>query len=569
MSNKIQVLSEETINQIAAGEVIENPASVVKELIENSIDADASRIIIEIEGGGFYRICVNDNGKGMGYEDLLLCLERHATSKISAADDLSTVSSMGFRGEALASIAAIGKIRLISCQKENAYEGYAEKGKMTSLEPTARNPGTTVEVGSLFYNVPARRRFQKSARRSQNEIMKMLIKFALAHPFLELKCIADGKEIFSSFMKRSEERRQATEQVIKTVLGDAFLESSWHVHVKSKRCVLFGCVGAPHQTRKNRASQYLFVNNRVVESPEITRAIYEGYGTRLPSNEHPTFVLYLTIPAEWIDVNVHPQKKEIRLREVKQVKQLICQGVSEAFQEHTSSAVDHSVFKEATSWIEEKEPFFQFREQERSMPSSLPIKEVPIIGLYAHYLFLDASRFDLAISGSGGIVIVDLQAAEACVVFDTLLSRFEKIGEMQTLMFPLTFECSIHEKEQITLYFETLQQLGIAIRSFGENTFLVDALDPHIEEGQVKDLIYELVQVLERFDDHHHLLKEQKKKLALSVLRFTKSCKEGYDLQQARALVQKLFAMAAPYQSPTGKPTCVYLSQNDIGKYFC
>jgi len=572
MPNTIHVLSEETINQIAAGEVIENPASVVKELVENGVDAEASRIIVEIQGGGFQEIVVSDNGKGMTREDLLLCLERHATSKIRIADDLTSIFSMGFRGEALASIAAISKITATSRQEEGAYELYAEGGKVKSLETVARNPGTTVNVHSLFYNVPARRKFQKSPRASQNEIVKMLTKLALAHPFLEVKCIADGKEIFSSFMKRLTEREDVTQQVIEKILGDTFLSGAMQVHHQDKGCFLLGFIGAPHQTRKNRMGQYLFVNGRAVTSPEISRAIYDGYGTRLPSNEHPIFVLHLTLPTEWVDVNVHPQKKEVRLYEVSKVEEVIRKGVFSALQASVSSLTKAPLFEEAKTSIfpyAEIEPTIQFRAaEEEVLPPQLPMQELPVIGLYAHYLILDASRIDLPICESEGIVLIDLEAAEASITFEAILNRFEESGQMQTLLFPITFECNALEKQQIDLYLSTLQKLGIAIRPFGDQTFVIDALDPHIEEDKVEALVYELIQELQQFDDREFLAKKQQKKLALSILRFARSQKEVYTLEKARAIAKELFQITSPYQSPTGKPTCVYLSQDEIEKHF-
>lgn len=580
MPNIIHVLSEETINQIAAGEVIENPASVVKELVENSVDANATRVIVEIEGGGLQKICVSDNGKGMSQQDLLLSLERHATSKIRIADDLNSIFSMGFRGEALASIAAISKLTVISCEKEEAHKLYAEKGKIQSLEVASRHRGTTVQISSLFYNVPTRRKFQKSLRSRQNDILKILTKMGLAYPFLELKCIADQKEIFSSFMKRLAKREEMLEQVSEKILGENFLKGTSNVYFQNKGCILTGLIGAPHQTRKNRGGQYLFVNSRIVDSPEICRAIYEGYGTSLPSNEHPTFVLHLTLPTEWIDVNVHPQKKEIRLREANEIQEVIRSGICQAFQTRSQAFVTSyqgdkrdtgkgkNEYRESPKWEEDFKPSFQFREEEDVNPPQLLTKELPIIGLYSHYLILDSSQLDLSISGPQGIVMVDLQGAEARITFEALLKRFEKGGEMQTLLFPLTFECTDDEKRAIYLYLETLKKLGIAIRPFGEKAFIVDAIDPHLKEEKLEKLIHELIHTLEKFEDYKHLEKENQKKLALRTLRFARSQKKGYTIEQAKEIVNKLFEMKIPYQGPTGKPTCIYLSQGEIEQSF-
>lgn len=573
MPQAIQVLSEETINQIAAGEVIEDPSSVVKELVENGVDAQATRITLEIKGGGFQEICVSDNGKGMSREDLFLCLERHATSKIRFAEDLSSIFCMGFRGEALASIAAISKITVTTCQKNEAHELYAEGGKILSLKEAARNPGTTVQISSLFYNVPARRKFQKSARSAQNEIVKMLTKLALAHPFLEVKCLADGKEVFSSFMKRAEEKEKMTEQVIEKVLGSSFLEGASTVHFKKNGCFILGHVGAAHLSRKSRAGQYLFVNGRSVISPQISRAIYAGYGTRLPSNEHPTFVLNLTLPTEWIDVNVHPQKKEIRLREESQIEGVIREGVFNALQGSSfssPSAVSFEEVKTPFDWSSEVQPALKFREQPQTLVAHFPTLKLPIIGLYSHYLILDACHLDSSIfhGGEEGLVLVDLELAQARLMFEAMLDRLEGKGEMQALLFPITFELSTHEKGVVEMHLETLQKLGIAIREFGGSTFVVDAIDPYFEEDQVESLVHELIDTLQRFGDHEELEEEKKKKLALRTLRFVRSQKESYTIEEAKALVTELFKAESPYQSPTGSPTCAHLNQDELNKYF-
>ncbi|CCB88047.1 DNA mismatch repair endonuclease MutL [Simkania negevensis] len=570
MANTIHVLSEETINLIAAGEVIENPASVVKELLENAVDAEATRVTVEIQGGGFKLLSVSDNGKGMSRDDLLLCIERHATSKIRIADDLTSIFSMGFRGEALASIAAISKMRITSCRKDDANKLYAEGGKIQSLEPATRNPGTTVAVHALFYNVPARRKFQKSAQSCQNSIVKMLTKLALAHPFLEVKCIADGKEVFSSFMKRSKEKEVVTHDVIEKVLGAEFLEGTSEVHHQEHGCFLHGFIGSPHGCRKSKAGQYLFVNGRAIQSAEISRAIYEGYGTRLPLNEHPTFVLHLTLPSQWIDVNVHPQKTEIRLHESSEIEHVVRKGVFEALQrELSSNPTNHPKFETSFAWEGPLETTLMFREEKEEMlPPQLPTQHLPIIGLYSHYLLLDAAGIDLSIGGSDGIILVDLQAAKAQITFESILNRFEQTGEMQTLLFPITFECAIHEKGLIESHLPILQKLGIAIRLFGENTFVVDALDPHLEEMEIKKLVDELVEILHQFGDDEHLAKKQQKKLALTILRYARSEREGVTLEQARAIAKQLFSLPSPFYGPTGKPTCIYMSQDEIENHF-
>lgn len=567
MARTIRILDDATINQIAAGEVIENPASVVKELIENAVDAGAQKVTVEIQSGGFQEIKIIDDGKGMDKDDLFLCLERHATSKIRSAEDLQTSLAMGFRGEALASIAAVAKIRMTTCQNDRGFgnELYAEGGRIKKIQEAARKKGTTVTVSTLFYNVPARKKFQKSPRSSQSDIIRILTQLALAHPELEIKCLADGREVFSSFFPRSKEKETAMQELIEKVLGKSFLEGATPINDREGKCHIAGYIGAPHQARRNRTGQHLIVNGRYVESPQITQYIYEGYGTRLSSQQHPAFVLHLAIPADWIDVNVHPQKKEIRLNEEMQIGPLIRQGVFRALQGKVSSFSDAP---RVTNWYEEAQPAILFREEKSEVKNPvLPFAALPVIGLYDHYLILDGSQLDEAFSIPGqrgpldGLMLIDLHAAKARLSYEAFLKRFEGEGELQTLLFPLTLEFSQHEKEKVEHYLETFNLLGISIRPFGGSTFVVDAIDPHLDEGKIEALIYELIESLDR--------SPPQKKLALTAARYARLQKEGYALHEARALVTQLFKAESPFQSPTGKPICMQVSRDEIKKYFC
>jgi len=388
----IRILSEETINKIAAGEVVEDPASVVKELVENAIDAKATSIAIEIKGGGFSMIRVSDDGTGMSQDDLLLSLERHATSKIRSAEDLIEVLSLGFRGEALASIGAISRMRITSCPKDMVVGAKitCDGGKLGRLEVASRSAGTTIEVLSLFYNVPARKKFQKTAASSQAKIFKVLTKLALANPKLTFRFLADEKKVLSSHIG-------TLEKTCEEVLGARFLKGTSSVDHEENRCHLEGYLGSPLDARRNRLGQYLFVNGRGVVCYEITRGVYEGYGTRLGSQDHPTFVLHLTLPPEWIDVNVHPQKREIRLREQRVVQEVVRRGVLSALQGRSVSLTA----------APEVEPFnfptlpplrFQEAREEEEVPTldlELEAMNIPVVGQFNHFLLLDGRMIKL------------------------------------------------------------------------------------------------------------------------------------------------------------------------------
>ena len=298
MVSKIRVLSENSINKIAAGEVIENPASVVKELVENSLDAGATDICVEIKGGGRQLIRVTDNGSGMSADDALLCLERHATSKIRDVQDIHQITSLGFRGEAIPSIASISKFMLLTCLHEKSEEGtlvIVEGGNILKCAPAACSPGTTIEVKSLFFNVPVRKKFQKSPAYDTTEILKMLSLLALGHPDIKFQLISNQEILLNAPAPLSTSFDDQLGERINAVLGSEFFQGTCHAQGSKGDLELQGYIGLPACTRHNRTGQFLFINKRAVFSPLISYAVREGYGPSLSTNRHPLFVLHLNL----------------------------------------------------------------------------------------------------------------------------------------------------------------------------------------------------------------------------------------------------------------------------------
>lgn len=554
----IRVLSEQTINKIAAGEVIENPASVVKELVENALDAEASKITIEIENGGFNLIRISDDGTGMNRDDLLLSIERHATSKIREADDLNEVLTMGFRGEALASIAAISKLSITTSQENLGTTLFSHGGKILRLEPAARNRGTTVEVRNLFYNVPARKKFQKSERSVQAEIQKLLVKYALAYPELSVYLFADGKEVMAAFPGSLQERAN-------TVLGKDFLTEAYDVFHEEHSCQLKGFVGAPSQARSNRLGQYLFVNQRAVICPQISYAIYEGYGTQLQQRLHPTYIMQLTLPADWIDVNVHPQKREIRLREEKQVQDMVRRGIMKSFKQGSFSSLpenrDHEFvpeFKDKRAWNIETPLLFKGKE-EFPAPVFNYEEDLPVIGLFDSYLIIHGcSQFD----SEDGIALVDLNGATARILYERLVKGEKR--PLQTLLIPITLEFPSHESDVLSEHLEEIREMGIDLRLFGENCFIVDALAPDIAENDLKALLDSCIEVV----DEHLVEKERKKKLAITLSTFARSQKKEWTVSEGKRIVQELLKTESPFICPKGRKTVLRLNHEQIVQLF-
>jgi DNA mismatch repair protein MutL len=325
--SKIRVLSDQLANQIAAGEVVERPASVAKELVENAIDAGASRIGVDIEGGGRRMLRVADDGEGMTRDDAVLAFERHATSKISSADDLAAISTLGFRGEALASIAAVARVELITktAADNAATRVLIEGGRMRDVKDAAHPGGTTIAVRDLFFNVPARRKFLRSEATESYHLTNLVTHYALAHPEISFSLTNNGRETL-----RAAPARDLRERAYQ-VFGQQFLDNLLEVnggldHIARVR----GYVSAPRERRTSRDAQYLFINGRYVRDRLVGRSLTEGYRSVLPHGVYPAALLFLEVPLEEVDVNVHPAKTEVRFRRAAAVSDAVRESVRAA-----------------------------------------------------------------------------------------------------------------------------------------------------------------------------------------------------------------------------------------------
>src|SRR6266571_2928902 len=325
--SKIRVLPDQIVNQIAAGEVVERPASVAKELVENAIDAHATRVSIDIEAGGRRLLKVSDDGEGMTRDDAVLAFERHATSKISRAEDLNGIATLGFRGEALASIASVARVELVT-KTEDASAGtrvVIEGGRMRDVKDAAHPRGTTVVMRDLFFNVPARRKFLRSEATESFHLTNLVTHYALAHPEIAFTLTNNGREILRA--AQAVDLRERAYQVF----GEQFLENLWevsggHAQVAQVR----GYVSAPRDRRTSRDAQYLFVNGRFVRDRLIGRALSEGYRAILPHGVYPAALLFIETPLEEVDVNVHPAKTEVRFRRASAVVDAVREAVRNA-----------------------------------------------------------------------------------------------------------------------------------------------------------------------------------------------------------------------------------------------
>lgn len=497
-------LPEEVINQIAAGEVVENPASVVKELIENSLDAGARSILVTFEEE---LIRIEDDGCGMDASDAILCLERHATSKLCSLKDLETLLTMGFRGEALAAIASVSRLEL---RTSNGKESTRVAGGV--VEPCARNRGTTIEVRNLFYNTPARKKFQKSHSTNVAQVRKVIETIALAHP--EVAFSLAGKLDFRA--------TKVWRERIEEILGP-------QEHEVSSEHGIWGFLSAP---MINRTGQHLYINRRPIFSPLISRAVKRGFGTRIGEKDHPSFVLFLEISPDAVDINVHPQKKEARFRDEGMIFRFFEQAVAAAF--GVPSMPQAVYFDPPPIQWSFQEPCVQdFSPVQAPLPVTFPDRPLVVRGSY-----LWVEKEDL--------LLVDLKAAQARVLFETL----NPTTTPQALLIPILVELNRDEAEHGEQWAEKLNQLGIECRFLGPRTLSIDALPSAI-------------------DDFPRFFAQWKEGTELRLLasRFARGSKKNYSIDEAAQIWRQLQRCQDKRYDPLGQPIWVTVTEGLCDKW--
>lgn len=624
--SRIRVLDEQTINKIAAGEVVENPSSVVKELVENSLDASATSICVEIQEGGRQLIRITDDGYGMSQDDAILSLERHATSKIREVEDIEELITMGFRGEAVPSIAAISKFSLLTCpraegisQTEKGTLILVEGGRLMSCAPAARSPGTTIEVKSIFFNVPVRRKFQKSPATDTQEILKILGLLALGHPAVQFELISDQKTLLKTTPARTLNTpfQELLSKRIESVLGLDFASALIPLKFNHGPYEMEGYIGSPAAHKPNRTGQHLFINQRSVYSPLIASTIREGYGTMLPTLRYPVFTLHLRMPGALVDVNVHPQKKEVRLRQEYQLKETLIQGVQSALRREqgpceprlpadaepppywnmkgsfsspkqaaegkweyqTTEAPTATLSQEGRASNSSQEnppeqalkPLFQ--PGPTILSSALNSTAPRVIATLLGYCILDPFHLDHHLFAEsmerkeGGLALLDQRAAHRRIHYEAFLKRTSK-HETQTLLLPLTLETTPSEFRIVQEHLSYFQQMGFGIRIFGENAFIVDAYPHFLKQDQLQNCLSLLIQDLAEAQTSRRLQIEKEQQLALAACRASVPAAKQLSIEEAQGLVGQLITCEIPSQCPLGKSTCLYLSPDELSKWF-
>lgn len=553
METKIHLLSDETINQIAAGEVIDSPASVVKELIENALDAGACKIIIEITGGGLKNIRIIDDGSGMGKEDARLCILRYATSKLKCAEDLFRISSKGFRGEALSSIASISKMTMQTAKSnQTGLELEVEKGEITKEKPFARNTGTTIEVRSLFYNVPARKKFQKSAAAISAEIFRMVTILALSHPEVHFELISNRRRLIKTFTSDLHDRA-------KELLGEEFTKGSFPLEYREGPLHFTGLIGAPHNTRVNKLGQFLFLNQRGVVCEPISDAVRMGYGTRLEERRHPIFLVHLNVPSDLIDVNVHPQKLQVRLRKEELFREKVKEAVSLALEGAKETPLERNQSFTNVALSFEDLPL-RLQEEVETPQLTLGGDFTEIMGQVGQFLFFHDSE-------SKELILVDIKAASYRVLFENLMEKTEIKAESQGLLVPFTITLTTLESAMILTHLDAIEKMGFALKAIGKNAFMIEAIPPFLEEGEIQMIIAAMANALQEFIGGQDYSKQRREKLALIAARYAKR-KKQYLSNEAAHLLKQLLKCKSPWHCPSGEPTMTRVSYDEVEHFF-
>lgn len=560
----IRLLTDEVASQVAAGEVVERPASVIKELVENSLDAGARRVTVEFVRGGVAKMRVTDDAAGMDRQDALLSLERHATSKIRNADDLARVGTMGFRGEAIPSIASVSRFRMITRPHDDssATEIRVAGGKVESIADAGAPHGTLIEVEGLFYNVPARRKFLRGEETESAHIVHQMQVLALAHPHVAFTLLRDGRRLWQT---------AATSDLgvrIRDLLGADFfgrlapLESFVEHGIE-----LSGFLSKPGEGRPNREQQYFILNGRVIQCPAISQPLREAYAEALPRGKQPLAVLRLAMDPLAFDCNVHPAKREIRLHRPEQLRQAVFLA-ARRFLEHLAHPKQERPAIASVSSTPVRhvpEPAFVPPPQ-RELPATLV--EARPSGADAFRLVgcLDARW--VIMEGKEGLLLMDVRAASERILFEALRREAaEGSVSAQRLLLPVVVELSTKDCAWIMGHLSALTAAGFLMEPFGGNTFRLEALPACLAERDPRDAILSLCESLKATGaamPHEPALEQ----MVRSIARLAALQRFSYDESRARRLVNELFRCELPYACPQGRPTIIQWAFGELERKF-
>lgn len=583
--SRVALLSETVASQVAAGEVIERPASLVKELVENSLDAGARAIEIAIARGGIALVRVTDDGCGMDRDDALLCLERHATSKIRTGADLAAIATLGFRGEALPSIASVSRFRL-STREPGALAGteiLVNGGKIETVRDAGDAPGTVVEARSLFYNLPARRKFLRAEATEASHVEHQLHLLAIAHPAVRFTFLRDGKCVFqlppaAGLLER-----------IRDLAGDESAGELLPLDGGRGEIGLSGFLGRAGVSRSTRGGQRVFVNGRAVDNAVIGHALREGYHTALMKGRYPVVYLFVEMDPAAVDVNVHPAKREVRFREPGAVREAVTAAVRRTLESDRAdwSRTFHQpplpvapppppAPKAPKPAPPQTEPLFP---PAAPRPAPLPapahrVEDRPAapapassVGPFALRGIL--GKLYVLMENANGLVLVDQHAAHERILFEEMRRRLES-GDVvsQKLLLPLTLQLPPPDADWLRRHLEALQRMGIGLEGFGADSFKLDSLPPYLHVAEPLALVREIIEALQAAGDGASRTRLGEEMIAKTVCRHAIKANDRLRESEVVRLMEDLLACELPYCCPHGRPTMIQLSYGELEKKF-
>ena len=610
--SRIHLLSSRLANQIAAGEVVERPASVVKEVLENSLDAGATRVDIDVESGGVKLIRIRDNGAGMAPDDLPLALARHATSKIASLEDLQQLGSLGFRGEALASIGSVSRLILTSNASEQGSEGSSAacegRDMAVRVKPASHPRGTTVEVRDLFFNTPARRKFLRTEKTEFNHLEEVVKRLALSRFDVAFSLRHNGKALHNLNAGTSQAERQRR---VATVCGPAFMEQAIYIETDSSPFKLWGWVGLPTFSRSQADLQYFFVNGRIIRDKLIAHAVKQAYRDVLYHGRHPAFVLYLELDPAQVDVNVHPTKHEVRFRDGRAVHNFIFSSLHRALADvrpgqesdqlpaHMLATGAGMAVNTATGEISNQGGLAwgappsaqpggvggafgrytpatapaagQAMEQVRSytgvhnLPDVDSGEEVPPLG----YALAQLKGIYILAENARGLILVDMHAAHERITYERLKTARDATGiRSQPLLVPQSVAVSQREVQVADEYSELFQRLGLAVEVAGEETLVIRQIPVSLRDSNVEQLLRDVLADLIEFGSSDRIEAHLDEILSTMACHGSVRANRRLTIPEMNALLRDMEETERSGQCNHGRPTWVQLELDELDKLF-
>lgn len=586
------MLPDHVINKIAAGEVIERPASVMKELVENAIDAGATQVDVEVVQGGMQLIAISDNGSGMSRDDALLSIERHATSKIRTAEQVEAVATLGFRGEALSSISAVSRFTLITrpADELSGTQIQVSGGKLLDVTDAGCPPGTRFEVRNLFFNVPARRKFLRTEATELAQIRQLFAVYALAHPEVGLTFNSDGREVYNLPGGSTLADR------IAALYSPSFLSNLRQIGYAADKVKVTGFAGLPQTGRSDRSDQYVFINGRPASAPVIYHALNEAYHAVLARGRYPSAFLFIECPPEQVDVNVHPAKKEVRFRHPTAVRDAVIAAVQKALAleapvaERSTPAFKFDAPQPAPPVVKQREWDLGERKTEDRgrktadgeqktenqsanvqpqssvvgppSSSSSPWKWCRVLG--------QAGGMYAVLETEEGIILMDPQAAHERVLFEKFMHDLTSGKPLrQGLLTPEAIELMPADAEALRRQLPELDEMGFGISDFGQDTFLVDALPVHLQSGSVIVILSNIARALEKSGAAARATREAlRETVAQAACCASVKSKDTLSVAAMERLVEDLAKTEMPYTCPHGRPTLIFQSFTELNRKF-